>query len=181
MNKGIITSLISLLLMANTIQLVAQEDPRLVPGKRVRVTASKFLQKVKGVSISRARRIEKLRYVGSLVALNTDTLVIRAQGWNESFFIPFENLKKLELSRGRKSNLGKGAKIGFLVGAGFGAIIGGVAGSGIGEKADPSSYVLHLGVLGGVFFGLLGTGIGAGVGAELSGEIWEEVPLEELQ
>ncbi len=39
----------------------------------------------------------------------------------------------------------------------------------------------HFGVLGGAFFGLLGTGIGAGVEAELSGEMWEEVLLEKLQ
>ena len=123
MTKSFITLLIALFLMANSIQLVAQEDLRLVPGKRVRVTASKFLQRVKGVSISRARRIEKLQYVGSVVALNADTLVMKAQDWDESFFIPFENLKKLELSRGTKSNLGKGAKVGCLVGAGLEAII----------------------------------------------------------
>ena len=176
----------ALLLMANSIQLLAQDDLRLVPGMRVRVTASKFLQRVKGVSISRARRTEKLRYVGRVVTSNRDTLVIRAQGWDESFFIPFEFLKKLELSRGRKSNLGKGAKVGFLVGAGLGAIFGVVAGwgecpFGVADISNPDGCSTILGIYAGAFLGLLGTGIGAGVGAAHPGEVWEEVSLEELK
>ena len=185
MKTVIIISLTALLLMANSIQLLAQDELRLVPGMRVRVTASKFLQRVKGVSISRARRIEKLRYVGRVVTLNADTLVIRAQGWDESFFIPFEHLKKLELSRGRKSNLGKGAKVGFLVGAGLGAIFGVVAGAGnclgLDDSADPDGCSINLGIYTGAAFGILGMGFGAGVGAAHPGEVWQEVSLEELQ
>ena len=186
MNQGIITWLIALLFMVNSIQLLAQDDLRLVPGKRVRVTASKFLQRVKGVSISRARRIDELTYVGRVIALKADTLVLKAQGWDESFFIPFEHLQKLEVSRGRKSNLGKGAKVGFLVGAGLGAIFGVVAGwgacpFGVADITDPDGCSTILGIYAGAFLGLLGTGIGAGVGAAHPGEVWEEVSLEELQ
>ena len=175
----------TLLLLANSIQLIAQEELQLVPGQRVRVTASKFLQSVKGVSISRARRIEKTRFVANVVILKPDTLVIKAEGWDESFFIPFENLRKLEVGHGRKSNLGKGAKIGFLVGAGLGAIFGAVAGSGdclgFDDSADPNGCSINLGIYAGAALGLLGTGIGAGVGAAHPGEVWEEVTLEELQ
>ncbi len=181
MNKGIITWLIALLFMVNSIQLLAQDDLRLVPGKRVRVTASKFLQRVKGVSISRARRIDELTYVGRVIALKADTLVLKAQDWDESFFIPFEHLQKLEVSRGRKSNLGKGAKVGFLIGSGLGAIFGAIAGAGnclgLDDSADPDGCSINLGIYTGAAFGILGMGFGAGVGAAHPGEVWEEVPF----
>lgn len=55
----------TLVFLANSISLTAQEDPQLVSGQRVRVTASKFLQKVNKVRIVRARRVEKTRFVAN--------------------------------------------------------------------------------------------------------------------
>ena len=78
MKKFIITLLIALLLMANPVQLLAQEDFRFVPGQRIRVTASKFLQKVKEVRIVCAHRIEKTWFVENVVILKPDTLVTMA-------------------------------------------------------------------------------------------------------
>ena len=76
----------TLVLLANSISLTAREDPKLVSGQRVRVTASKFLQKINEVRIVRARKVEKTRFVANVVILKPDTLVIKAEGWAESFF-----------------------------------------------------------------------------------------------
>ncbi len=181
MRKTIITSLVALLLMARSIELIAQEKSRIEPGTRVRVTVSKFFQKRKDDNVSPAA--PKSRYVGAVVALNADTLVIRAEEWPEPLFIPFTYFKKLELSRGRKSRVGKGALTGFLVGTGVGA--------GLGAAICPSLHYEDSGTMGltedicipvGVAsFALIGTGIGAIVGSHISGENWEKVPLEKIR
>ena len=175
----------TLVLLANSISLTAQGYPKIVSGQRVRVTASKFLQRVNRVRIVRAREKRQSRYAGSLVTLKADTLVMRADGWEESFVVPLENLQKLEFSHGTKSNLGKGAKIGFLIGAGVGFISGAVAGSGnclgFDDSADPEGCSISLGFVSGAFWGLLGAGIGVGGGAAQPGEVWEEVALERLR
>ena len=107
-------------------------------------------------------------FVGTLVALDAYTLFLE----NENA-LPLGSVTKLELYRGRKSNTGKGAFIGFVGGAGFGAALG-ATGGGCEEFGCPAVWGLIVG-------GLLGTLIGTIVGAAWLGDIWQEVPLENVR
>ena len=57
----------------------------------------------------------------------------------------------------------------------MGAVAGRECPFGVADRTNPDDCSAEVGMLGGVFFGLLGTGIGAIVGAVHPGEVWEEV------
>ena len=60
--------------------------------------------------------------VGTFVAWKSDTLVVQSNG--DTLSVPVDRVTRLDLSRGRKTNTGMGAGIGFLVGGVAGAVIG---------------------------------------------------------
>ena len=112
--------------------------------------------------------------------LDADTLVMKAQGMIRPVAIPLTSVKRLEVSRGRKSRILKGLGIGFLVGAGLGAYIGaakecnGTGGDTMcGDRAANAVFA-------GSVLGLLGAVAGTIVGVAAPGESWEEVPLEKV-
>jgi hypothetical protein len=87
------------------------------------------------------------------------------------------SLVKLEASRGRRSNVGKGAVYGALVGVAAGLITAGVAcGSYDCEEYTGVALAGGAGV-----FGAGGLLIGLFIGATTTGERWEEVPVERLR
>ena len=159
-----------------------QEQP-LVPGDRVRVSVSDALGKQLGLAGSQSSYAYGVvwrpgRFVGPLVALDADTLFLEPQ-----IALPLAFVTKVEVSRGRgeKSNVGKGARIGFLVGAALGALSGVIVGGGFGDCYELDGCSKEFALLGGAGGGLLGTLIGARVGAMNPGEVWEEVPLEKVR
>jgi len=146
----------SLLAVAPSMQ--AQVVPPDVPtGSRVRVrtaTAPDVWQK------------------GTVASWHQDALELSIEGgWNRT--LPLPELVSLEISRGRKSNTGKGALVGGIAGAAIGAvssiaiaIADPLEGAGFGE------YTLYtLGVT------AVGAGIGALIGSLARTERWEAVPL----
>ncbi len=152
-----------------------QEQP-LAPSDRIRVSVSK----VQG----------KRFFVGSLVALDADTLKIwinRCE-WDLTRFLenqvslPLASVTKVEVSRGKKSNGLIGAGIGALVGAGTGAVIGFSLGDDPPLFGEPFPFSAErkaaiLALLGGG----IGAIIGALIGAKVESEYWEEVPLEKVR
>jgi len=82
------------------------QDPNaketLVPEAQIRVNALVF---------------RGIRY-GSLVALDPDTLIMRAKNGRE-FTIPFSSLRQLEVSLGETTSRSRGALIGSAIGAGL--------------------------------------------------------------
>ncbi len=157
-----ITFLVAVLAATPLSTVNAQDSPQVKPGDRVRVTAPYL-----GIR-KQAGRFETRR---------GDTLVVAAP--DSTMMFPVVFVMRLEVSRGRKSAVGRGALIGFLVGAGGGAIAGAAA---LSEGCVDGDGCPALGALvGGAFFGLVGTGIGAVVGALSKAERWEEVPLDQLR
>ena len=154
--------------------LVAQEPAILksvTPGDRVRVTAPQFFQKIK---ISKSSR-KIARVVGTVMAANADTLFLKVDNQYEPMIIsvPFASLKRLEVSRGKKSKIGSGAGVGFLVGA--------IAGAGIGYIVDEKGNDLrpeHAALLVAGPGAILGILIGAGIGSSMRGDRWVELPLK---
>lgn len=150
--------------------LVAQEYAlleSLSPGNRVRVTAPKFFQKIK---LSRPLR-KKTRIVGTVMAVNADTLSLRIKKQSEPLMIPLSYLKKIEVSRGKKSRAIKGAFVGFLVGfATAEAVCADIRYEDSGTMG-PDQWACGL-LIGGPAGGV----IGAVMGAASKGDRWEEVP-----
>ena len=176
MSKTIVTWLIALLLIATSIELIAQEVSSVVSGDRIRVTFLKSVRVMKGVTI---RRLE-----GTLVRLDADTLVLREKYQSILLSHSIASLARLEVSRGRKSRAGRGALIGFLVGAGVGAVGTEAVCANARDFDSGSVGAPDIGtclLLGGVAFGLIGTGIGAIAGKVIKGERWERVSIDKLR
>ena len=152
------TSLVFLFSLAVSIDLVAQETSPVVPGDRVRVT------------------VLKNKIVGTVVTFEADTLVMNVKNRAEPTAVPLASVKRLEVGRGKESNVRRNALIGLVVGAVSGAI-----GTCLGEEGGDVSTAPNNCILLSV---LIGGGLGAGVGAALGAvkvEQWEEVPLERIR
>ena len=157
-----IISLLFLLFLAVVGELCAQ-DTLVVPGARVRVYSPD-------------------RVTGTIETLSSDTLVLRTEARRSLQAIPFASITKLEVSRGRKSNVGKGARIGLAVGAGVGAIAGVILI--IGECSGSAGclfYSVAGGVAGALYLFLPGTLLGAVIGAVFRTDLWETVPLDRIR
>lgn len=95
-----------MLLITPLTDLAAQEAPPLTPGAKVRVSVN-----------------QQGRETGTLVALNADSLILRARGRNAPLAISLASVKRLEMSQGwvsRGERAWNGAGIGFLSGAAIG-------------------------------------------------------------
>jgi len=149
--------------------VTAQSQLPLVQGDRIRMTAS-------------GSPSHKAECVGRYMEVRQDTLA--AQCWLsgrrtwEEFNVPLQSIDRLEISQGKKSNVGKGALIGALAGAGFGLAVG------IGAAAEDDGWfdygaeVIPLAMLGGAFWG---TAFGLVIGALTPGEKWAEIPLDAIR
>ena len=74
----------------------------------------------------KAPSISKRRLVGSIVTLSADSLFLKLKKKTIPLAIPLASVTRLEMSRGKKRNIGKGALYGFLGGAVLGAVFGNV-------------------------------------------------------
>ena len=122
-------------------------------GARVRITVDKP---------------QKHSRVGTLISLRADSVRFIPQDTNGIVAVPAASVTRLEQSRGRRSNAGRGAAIGGLAG-----LVLGIAAS-----ADESSFY-EIGAeevaLVTVLTGATGAGIGALIGATSKSERWERV------
>ena len=113
---------------------------------------------------------------GVFRSMDADTLVMKSESGRQ-LSIPLASSTRLALRLGRKSNVGKGARIGFLVGATSGVILGLMVGetdSGWEGWPSPGEAAGTLGLV----FGVLGTAGGALFGLMIrEKERWNEVPL----
>ena len=137
--------------------LAAQgQDPRLVPGTRVRVTAEEL-----GWNRVEAR----------IVGLSADTLVVVARGQDQARLAPGMTSTVQVVARPSRrrayawSGAGLGALVGFL--GVSQALVGGSVGDGVGAEY---LYGAFLGAPAGAF-------LGAAIGFQMGEERWETVPL----
>ncbi|NIR49580.1 hypothetical protein GWO43_13830 [candidate division KSB1 bacterium] len=157
--------------------LAQKEQPVITHGTRVRVSASRYFHKE---AVNVTQYTAKPQYVGIVVSIDSDTLVIAAEDWPKTLMVPVAYLQKLEISLGKKSYTGRNAAIGFGVGVVFGLTVGTVAAGGLGgcrlledEESDGCAEGIGIGFVGGI----LGAILGAKAGPE---EVWAEVPLTQI-
>jgi len=149
--------------------ITAQERSPVVEGARVRVSATEFGGKW---------------CTGTLVEWSTDTLTVNCwrtveRSWEEAEF-PLSSITSVEVSRGRKSNVGKGALIGGLIGAGAGLAIG-LSTANVVEEATTIDEEASITIWSAVALGLVGAGVGVLIGSASTGDRWEKVPLDRLK
>lgn len=177
MRKAIFKSLFTLILIIPGLRLFAQDSLRVVPGTRVRVSSPVY------VSENLVQETRDGRFVGNVVSINADTLVVKARGWDGPVAFPLDYVEKVEVSLGKKTKTRRGAGMGLLVGAGFGALVGAVVPEGICYMDDVSDPDCRGGLvaLGAASFGLLGTIIGAVAGSRSSQDLWQEALLDDIR
>jgi hypothetical protein len=158
------TILVAILAFTPLASATAQVSIR--PGERVRVTH------LWGKS------------VGTFLAWKSDTLVFQSNG--DTLSVPAGLVTRLDVRRGRKTNTGKGAGIGFVLGSFTGAAIllatyeecvprgaWSCIGPDFGSGFAAATGAL-IGGLGGVLFGAI-------IGSAIKTDRWREVPLHRLR
>jgi hypothetical protein len=145
----------------------AQQQPSsLHEGQRIRITAP-----VRGLT----------QITGTFVAIRSDTLLMASV--DRQLEVPLSTVTRLEVSRGRSSNAGKGALIGLVGGLVVGGVINYVACNAATsprtcfESQEGTQYIF-LGLWGAS--GAVGALVGALVGANVHRDRWESLPLEQL-
>jgi hypothetical protein len=109
------------------------------------------------------------KVVGNLVRLTGDTLIILPENdGRQEMALTSTNVRRLELSRGRRSRTGRGVFVGSIVGA-----IGGYVALLYACKDDCVGAVALYGLIPGG--ALIGAGIGAGIGSLIRTERWQPV------
>jgi hypothetical protein len=157
-----IALLVAALVLTAQADLFAQQEPPVAPGDRVRVTVP---------------AVQPEPLVGTVVEIDRYVCFIAREGYTDPLGLPLTSIEKFEVSRGRKSNILKGAGLGVLFGFAAGAVIITAA-----CAVDPCPWTTAEGVVGAGTIGAgLGLLIGVSAGASSSGELWEPVPLDELR
>ena len=160
--KWLLAVLLLLLVAGSASARARQKPPEPViveVGSRIRVTLL-------------ARDSSKV--IGSVLALSPDSIVMTTTVDTLPVTIARVDVKKLELSRGMKSNAGKGAGIGALVGA---VLLGALLAS-TGSVDGTSNGVAIAGMAGGALGAIGGAGLGAVIGSASRSEHWDKVPKQ---
>lgn len=153
-------SLVTVLLQVSAAQAPPGRQPTVEAdsGSRVRITVGKTKQ------------------VGTLVSADADSLQI-IPDTSGMVAIPTGSVTQFERSRGRRSNVGRGALVGGATGGVIGLIFG------IGAELDNSEWGIEIGpegiALATLFVGAVGAGVGALIGAASKGEKWEPLAIPE--
>ena len=143
-------------------------DTSIAPGDLVRITAPSM---------------DMDESVGTVAALETDTLVVNTEERPDALAVPLADVTRLEVHRGKKSRVGEAAWIGGFAGALVGFVVGAavsdpnVVGPTIGPS-EPGVNMAGGALVGGGCGALLGAVIGAIAG---STDRWESVPLDRVR
>ncbi len=148
----LVTSMLFLSVLVRLPNVSAQVQPE--PGSRVRVTAPDI-----GVDKS----------VGRCLELSDGSMQFAPESGAVPVTIPFVSMTGLQVSRGRKSSVRKGAL--------WGGLIGGAVGVAIGASMEVEDFGTEGFALAGVVAGAV---IGAPIGAFIKTERWDEIPLDRL-
>ena len=156
---------IAALFLALQVPARGQEPLPLAPGARIKVRAQET-------------------HIGTLLTLDSVALVLRQDGMQDTLSVPRETIRRLEVSAGRKSAAGKGARIGGIAGGGLGLLAG--AAAAIENPCDGPSFCLDLfGPEDIPLFVVVAGGTGAVVGALIGAlgrtDRWTEVPVDGLR
>ncbi|MCG8606161.1 hypothetical protein MJD09_14390 [bacterium] len=159
-----ISVILTLLYLAST-RVEAQELPNITPGTRVRVASTTF------VTFKVFEQSRPANFDGTVVKMDTDTLVVKAHGWDVPVSFPLSSITLLQVVRGKKSAL----KPGMLLGAWVGSIVGAelfLSNDSASAKRTAALEVVSVGVAA----GLAGTLFGSLVKINR----WESIPTSHL-
>ncbi len=160
-----VISLTVSLLLAPLDGLSAQQPPPIEPDSRIRVTAP---------------NVGADKVVGTFLGAAGDTLRVQTES-QAPLAIPFAFVTRLDVSRGKKSRVVRGA---VLVGV-IGAVVGGAVGLVTPQFAceTPSGCPVDWGEAGklAALGGVIGAAVGGGIGALTKTDRWEKVPLDQLR
>ncbi len=161
---------------------LASATAQVRPGARVRVTRLPICPPTHTTCVGRSPRQD----VGTFVRWSDDTLLVLSNG--NTLALPLDAVTRLDVSRGRKTNTGKGAEIGFLLGGVVGAVIGYASYEECVPQGPRSwscigpNFGSEGAALGGALLGGLGGGVvGALIGASSKTDRWQEVPLDRVR
>jgi hypothetical protein len=152
--RNVVAFFLAVLLLVPPSAVTAQPPPPVEPGAQVRVTASDC-----GFD----------KHAATLESLRGDRLVF------DMTECPLGSVTRLDVHRGRKSNVGKGALYGFLTGAVVGGVVGAIEGDGAMVSTEGAVAVWGVGI------GAVGAVVGAITGAFIKTDRWEEVPLDRFR
>jgi hypothetical protein len=147
----------------------AQNYPPLVhPGARVRVFVADTTHTAKSDHL-----------IATLVDFRDDAIVLRRESHGVASELPLAQIRRLEVSEGRKSKSGSGARIGLIagIGGGIGAAFIACADGGCEEAEGGNDYTGLVAAAFGLGGGLVGAGLGAVTGSFFHSEDWVAVPL----
>ncbi len=153
-------ALLTLACLFSSVSAAGEDAPldlSLTPGMRVRILAPD---------------ISPSRVIGTIRAVNRESVTIDAPGHAEPVSVLREKIARLDISEGSRSR-GVDAAIGTGIGAGVGAIVGAVSGSN-----QKNNQVVHISTAADAgIVALFGALIGAVIGAVVPpGERWDEMP-----
>ncbi len=133
--------------------LAAQQDSDLSAGTRVRLNG---------------------RFVGTIFDFSSDTLVVwgGADGSSDTWLVSADEIERLEVSRGMKSNWKTGSWVGTLGGGAIGLLAGAAACE---DSLFSKEGCVAMSATAGM---LVGIPIGTVVGALIKTERWEKVPMD---
>ncbi len=157
MSLGNALALLTLACLFSSVSAAGEDAPldySLTPGMRVRILAP---------------AISPSRFIGTIKAVNRESVTIDAPGRAEPVSILREKIARLDVSEGSRSR-GVDAAIGAGIGAGVGLAVGAAVGSQQKGKLASGDAVAS-------FFVIAGTLIGTVIGASIPpGERWDEMP-----
>ena len=140
--------------------VIAQDTLTVKVGSRVRVTAPE---------------LDLDKYDGTVAVVRSDTLTVG------TVQVPLASVTRLDVHKGRKGNVGKGAIIGTLVGVPTGLALGVFYQQACSNTSDIGETCLALIPIGAVAVGLAGALVGGTIGSLIKTDRWEEVPLDQLR
>ena len=116
------------------------------------------------------------RKVGNVISATWDTLVFVPVKQSGSTAIATPNIVRIDVAKGKHTQMGKGAVIGFLIFGGAGAFMGNVAYRDCHPHCLWKTTRRSDTLIGGVLGGLLGAFVGAGVGGRQT-DTWVPVAV----
>jgi len=162
-----IAHLVAVLAAVAPTEILSQDKPSIKPGSRVRVTAPSVFDK---------------RVAGTVSEVKSDTLAVSVEEGVSVLLVSLKDVTRLEVSHGRRSHAGLGAKIGAMTGfvTGFVLVVATYEEcTGFCPAPDPGP--VGTAAIAGLAFGIGGAALGAIVGALIKTDRWEEIPLDELR
>jgi hypothetical protein len=118
--------------------------------------------------------------IGTPVSIGPGVVRLVPDGKRDTLSVATTSILRLEESRGRRSNLGRGAVRGAMAGVLVGVISGAASGGSSDHCSSNCSTTGDAVATGAVFVGMLGLAVGSVVGLLSSHEQWTAMPMVAL-